>query len=163
MTIRERVDHPECDGTDAAHPAYWRGHDHAVATICLKITEILDGKDDGKGIASEPWEPVRRRLLAMNSAGGQMTALERAEAIAGWVYDRKREPVVFAELAEKIHRACIDHSNAELERRRAVTSKLLRAINTLRQILVALRKAGMKHTALIVEETLKALEGGDGM
>ena len=58
-------DDPECDGTDAAHPAYWRGHDHAVATICLKITEILDGKDDGKGIASEPWEPVRRRLLAL--------------------------------------------------------------------------------------------------
>lgn len=69
MTMRERVeswgDHPECDGTDAAHPAYWRGHDHAVAVLCQKVTEILDGKDDGKGIASEPWEPVRRRLMAL--------------------------------------------------------------------------------------------------
>jgi hypothetical protein len=64
------IDYAELDGTDAAHPAYWRGHDHAVATICLKITEILDGKDDGKGIASEPWEPVRRRLLALRNNQG---------------------------------------------------------------------------------------------
>lgn len=65
MTIRERIeswpDDPECDGTDAAHPAYWRGHDHAVAVLCQKVAEILDGKDDGKGIASQPWEPVRLR------------------------------------------------------------------------------------------------------
>lgn len=63
-------DDSECDGTDAAHPAYWRGHDHAVAVLCQKITEILNGKDDGKGIASEPWEPVRRRLLALRNSRG---------------------------------------------------------------------------------------------
>ena len=63
-----------------------------------------------------------------------MTALERAEAIAGWVYDRKREPVVFAELAEKIHRAIIEHSNAELERRRVVEARFRKAVDALEEI-----------------------------
>lgn len=79
MTIRERIeswpDDPECDGTDAAHPAYWRGHDHAVAVLCQKVTEILDGKDDGKGIASEPWEPVRRRLMSMRESADELRVL----------------------------------------------------------------------------------------
>ena len=56
-------DNPELDGTDAAHPAWWRGHEHTVAAMCQKIHSLLDGKDDGSGVSNDPWESLRRRLL----------------------------------------------------------------------------------------------------
>lgn len=38
MTARLIEDHPEFDATDGAHPAWWRGHDHAAAKfIELKL------------------------------------------------------------------------------------------------------------------------------
>lgn len=58
-------DYPEADGTDAAHPAWWRGNDAGVVSLCAEINAILDGKDSGRGVAREPWEGVRRRLLAL--------------------------------------------------------------------------------------------------
>ncbi len=62
-------DHPECDATDAAHPAWWRSHDHTFQVLCYKLDEILQGKDDGRGIASEPWETLRRKLLQLVKEG----------------------------------------------------------------------------------------------
>lgn len=56
-------DDPAFDGTDLAHPAWWRGHDHTIAVVCQKLTEMLDGRDSGAGVANEPWEGVRRRIL----------------------------------------------------------------------------------------------------
>lgn len=56
-------DDPELDATDFAHPAWWRGHDHTTAVFCSLVHDILDGKDDGRGVARAPWEPLRRRLL----------------------------------------------------------------------------------------------------
>lgn len=38
-------DNPEFDGTDAAHPAWWRGEDHGLRVACAKINEILDGDE----------------------------------------------------------------------------------------------------------------------
>lgn len=61
-------DYPDADGTDAAHPAWWRGHEHTAAVFCQKVNELLDGKDDGKGVANPPWETTRRRLLAVRAA-----------------------------------------------------------------------------------------------
>lgn len=58
-------DNPELDGTDYAHPAYWRGEDHAVIVLCQKINNILNGHDDGRGHSNEPWESTRRRLLEL--------------------------------------------------------------------------------------------------
>jgi hypothetical protein len=58
------VDRPEMDGTDYAHPAWWRGHEQTTATFCQKVNDILDGKDDGSGVNHEPWGSLRRRLLA---------------------------------------------------------------------------------------------------
>jgi hypothetical protein len=60
--LEQNIDVPECDGTDAAHPAWWRGHEQAVASLCQLINQILDGKKRGNGIASEPWESTRNRL-----------------------------------------------------------------------------------------------------
>jgi hypothetical protein len=70
-----REDDPELDATDFAHPAWWRGHEHAAAVFCQKANAILDGKDDGKGVANDPWETTRRRLLAL-----RQTTLELVDA-----------------------------------------------------------------------------------
>ena len=56
-------DIPELDATDGAHPAWWRSHEHTVKTLCQKINDIIDGKDLGEGVSSEPWESVRRKLI----------------------------------------------------------------------------------------------------
>ena len=64
------IDNPELDGTDFAHPAYWRGHDAAIAGICFRINKILDGYDDGRGVSNEPWEATRRRLLELRDQNG---------------------------------------------------------------------------------------------
>lgn len=58
------ADDPEFDATDAAHPAWWRGHYHTTDVLCREIHEILDGKPHC-GIAAEPWESVRKRLTAI--------------------------------------------------------------------------------------------------
>jgi len=63
--LAKAKDYPDADGTDFAHPAWWRGHDHTTAVFCQKVNEILDGKDDARGVASEPWESTRRRLLKL--------------------------------------------------------------------------------------------------
>ncbi len=60
------ADDPEMDGTDFAHPAWWRGHDHTTAMFCHAVNEILDGKDDGVGVKAEgPLLDTRKRLLAL--------------------------------------------------------------------------------------------------
>lgn len=59
------IDDPALDGTDNAHPAWWRGNDAGVVALCQQINEILDGKDDGAGVANEPWESTRRRLVGL--------------------------------------------------------------------------------------------------
>jgi hypothetical protein len=50
------------DGTDAAHPAYWRGHDDSCQQCCALINEILDGVPMS-GMCSEPWESTRWRIF----------------------------------------------------------------------------------------------------
>jgi hypothetical protein len=64
-------DWPGNDGTDFAHPAWWRGNDAAVASLCYIITRILDG-EAVSGVCAEPWESTRRRLagLAKETARG---------------------------------------------------------------------------------------------
>lgn len=60
-------DFPENDVTDAAHPAWWRGCNYGTNSIIREVTKILDGLDGGQGVANDPWETVRRRLLALQA------------------------------------------------------------------------------------------------
>jgi hypothetical protein len=60
------ADDPQWDGTDAAHPAWWRGNDRGCRFVTQRLTDALDGKDDGAGwIGYPPLEALRRRLLAI--------------------------------------------------------------------------------------------------
>lgn len=59
-------DNPYMDGTDAAHPAWWRGNERGVQVACEFLNIVLDGKDNGSGtMGGKELEALRRRLLAM--------------------------------------------------------------------------------------------------
>lgn len=72
-------DDPEFDATDAAHPAWWRGHDHTAKAFCQHVNAILDGRDFVSGICSEPWESTRRRLASVAMKDAEIAEL-RTEA-----------------------------------------------------------------------------------
>lgn len=64
--LEVEADDPQWDGTDAAHPAWWRGNDRGCRFVTQRLTDALDGKDDGAGwIGYPPLEALRRRLLAI--------------------------------------------------------------------------------------------------
>lgn len=48
--------------------SYERGHADAVEFICRLANHVLDGKDDGKNTAKEPWQSLRKRLLEIREA-----------------------------------------------------------------------------------------------
>lgn len=57
-------DDPIADGTDFAHPAFWRGEDSSMNAAVSWVERILDGRDDGAGtMGHEGLERVRRRVL----------------------------------------------------------------------------------------------------
>ena len=60
------IDNMFWDNIDAAHPAFWRGQLSGVNRVCERIEDILDGKDDGRGVfGDERLEKVRRSLLGI--------------------------------------------------------------------------------------------------
>lgn len=92
------IDDPETDGTDFAHPAWWRGQDHALEMICHHVNLILDGKDDGKGENLEgPWRELRRRLLAL-------VKTQPAQDVAALV-DRAKQATAILRLPERLNLA----------------------------------------------------------
>jgi len=60
------IDDPELDGTDWAHPAWWRGHDQTFLQFCTLTTELLDGKKI-LGVCGEPWESIRHRIATLST------------------------------------------------------------------------------------------------
>lgn len=70
--LRAERDDPEWDGTDTAHPAWWRGHDSSCQQFCREINEILDGKPMG-GTCREPWEATRWRVFNLLMLAAKLT------------------------------------------------------------------------------------------
>ncbi len=59
------LDDPELDGTDFAHPAWWRGSDEAVAHVVRQLQSAIDGEDTGAGTLGHPGlEAIRRWILS---------------------------------------------------------------------------------------------------
>lgn len=82
MSVTEDAqwDAPDLDGTDGAHPAWWRGCDHGVSMTVRSLTRTLDGLDDGSGAyGSSEMETMRRRILAMLAANPSRAALAATE------------------------------------------------------------------------------------
>lgn len=59
--IMNPPDNPKLDGTDFAHPAWWRGYRQAVHTLGSEIIDILDGQFT-EGIATEPWHTTAKKI-----------------------------------------------------------------------------------------------------
>lgn len=58
-------DEPDLDGTDFAHPAWWRGHDSCAQQIVAMLERTIKGDDNGSGvIGSAGLERIRRWILA---------------------------------------------------------------------------------------------------
>lgn len=47
MNKQARYDDPDFDGTDAAHPAWWRGNDRGVEAMCEIIEKTMRGENVG--------------------------------------------------------------------------------------------------------------------
>jgi hypothetical protein len=56
---------PFLDGTPDAPPAYWRGQEDCLNSLCKIINDILDGRNKCPGVTNEPWESTRRRILEL--------------------------------------------------------------------------------------------------
>jgi hypothetical protein len=60
----QRLDDPDLDGTDGAHPAWWRGSDHACDMAATRLYGAIIGTDDGNGVLAHPGlERIRRWIL----------------------------------------------------------------------------------------------------
>lgn len=55
-------DDPEWDATDAAHPAWWRGEDHASNNLLKKCLEWLRCEGLEGGTISGGWQEVREKI-----------------------------------------------------------------------------------------------------
>lgn len=67
---------------DGANAGELAAYDYGCAQSMDAVQRVLDGKDDGRGVANAPWEPLRRRLLALVAsrravAAGQQDAPPR--------------------------------------------------------------------------------------
>lgn len=66
---------PQLDGTEAAHPSYWRGNEAATFGVAKMLRETLDGKDNGGGVISyAPLEQVRRDVLRLTADNERLRA-----------------------------------------------------------------------------------------
>lgn len=53
------------DRTISQCDCYTRGETDTFMVMYAAIEQILDGRDIGQGTSSLPWEPLRRRLIAL--------------------------------------------------------------------------------------------------
>jgi hypothetical protein len=79
------ADDPKMDGTDAAHPAWWRGHDNGVIGAVASVARVLD-TGEVTGTCGEPLQSLRARvanLVRPAVADGELAELRRkADAVA---------------------------------------------------------------------------------
>lgn len=69
---RWNYDDPENDATDFAHPAWWRGNDHGVETVCQILLAVLDGsKKPGGRYASERLQKVVDQIYALKGISNE--------------------------------------------------------------------------------------------
>ena len=82
-----------------------RGYDYGCAAANAAVLRVLDGKDTGVGVSDEPWETIRRRLLALlhDSFGVLLCELIECEALGPF------SDVMPPALLERWQNACDEH------------------------------------------------------
>lgn len=81
-TDQKPRDDPDLDGTDGAHPAWWRGNDAGVDGACMRIEEALDGRSLKGFVGYARLERLRRRVAALRGGAAELSfaALRAANA-----------------------------------------------------------------------------------
>lgn len=62
------------------------GYDQGSAECMAAVQQILDGKDRGDGVAREPWESIRRRLIALVAPAPAQQEPSEAEMVCAEAY-----------------------------------------------------------------------------
>lgn len=68
-----KPDIPDADGTDFAHPAWWRGHEMTTIELCSIIEELIVNfslekeQEILRGQSNEPWNTTKRLIILMTS------------------------------------------------------------------------------------------------
>jgi len=76
-----RTDEPGLDGTNEAHPAWWRGQERGAEGVIEVLTEILDGKSHTGTFGSPALEALARRLSS--PSGVALTKLVKKAYLDG--------------------------------------------------------------------------------
>jgi hypothetical protein len=80
---RAEADDPQWDGTDAAHPAWWRGNDRGVEAVVQIVNGVLDGQPPGMH-GSEALTALVKRIAAARAEGRQAGLREAARLARYW-------------------------------------------------------------------------------
>ncbi len=65
MKSDKQWDDPECDSTDWAHPAWWRGSLHGLHGAIRLVENIVTGKETGVGAMYEDADKLRQMVLGL--------------------------------------------------------------------------------------------------
>lgn len=82
LAAMDKADDPQWDGTDGAHPVWWRGQDDGVRGACRKIEAVLNGKPHTGKCASDDLQRVLDRLAEKQ----WISVAERLPEVADWYF-----------------------------------------------------------------------------
>lgn len=71
---------------EGANEGEWAAYEHGCREMEAALARILDGEDTGAGIARDPWETLRRRVLALKDR-----AERKADDIAQRLDEKSRK------------------------------------------------------------------------
>lgn len=64
----QAYDNPELDGTDGAHPAWWRGDEHGTEMVMREVNKWLDGAPVKGSYGSQRLNEMRERVSDLRGA-----------------------------------------------------------------------------------------------
>lgn len=67
VNVTRDGDDPSWDGTDAAHPAWWRGNDAGVDGAVMVIEKVLSGEEPRGFVNHKRLQQLRLRVAALVS------------------------------------------------------------------------------------------------
>jgi hypothetical protein len=75
------TDNPEDDGTDAAHPAWWRGHDQATVATCNALADVLNRGGNLGTFADPTMQALAERITTLQRRYRELKGQARARRV----------------------------------------------------------------------------------
>lgn len=159
------IDDPQWDATDAAHPAWWRGETYGAHKAAELITNILSGKETGKGAVNEPVQTMRQKVLDLKAERDRLQRIQ--ENCFSMLNIYKPDISGGSNLVWQVERLClklqaemsisetsfkkIDELGAEMERLKK-RDKMLMFLLAVMVAYVKLKNEKMKELKSIIDE-----------